>query len=116
MLDIKIIRSVISGLDLVDWTTTRTIIDRISTEYGYNISAREWRDWVMRYNSNFITNGGRRWFIASSNKGYCLTRRAELIKQTANRRRNRLYHEWQKTNQLLKALGEQPNERFELNG
>lgn len=116
MLDIKIIRSVISGLDLTDWTTTRTIIDRISTEYGYNISAREWRDWVMRYNSNFIANGGRRWFIASSNKGYCLTRRSELIKQTANRRRNRLYHEWQKTNQLLKALGEQPNERFDLNG
>ncbi len=107
---------IINHLDLSDWATTKEICERIRIRFGFEISGREWRQMVMDYNSNFIENGGRRWFIASSNKGYCKTKRTELIRNTVNRRRNRLYHEWQKTNQLLKALGEQPNERLDLNG
>lgn len=105
---------IINHLDLSDWVTTKEIRERIRNRFALDITGREWRQMVMDYNSNFIKNGGRRWFIASSNKGYCKTKRTELIRNTVNRRRNRLYHEWMKTNQLLKALGEQPNERLEL--
>ena len=110
----KVIRHIISNLDLTDWKTTGNIVSEIYDKYSLEISPREWRQWVMEYNSNFVENGGRRWFIASSNRGYCKTRRKDLIRNTVNRRRNRLYHEWQKTNQLLRALGEQQNERMEF--
>ena len=105
---------IINHLGIEDWTTTREIIGIINAKYGYELTPREWRQWVLDYNTNYIDNGGRRWFVASSNKGYCRTRRKDLIRNTVNRRRNRLYHEWQKNNQLLKALGEEPNERLEL--
>lgn len=105
---------IINRLDLTDWVTTKDIIRDINDTFGYDITAREWRRWVYEYNKNFVENGGRRWFIASSNKGYCRTKRKSLIRNTVNRRRNRLYHEWQKTNTLLKALGEDNNERLDL--
>lgn len=116
MTDIRTVKHIINHLDLADWSTTRNIIAEISDKYGIEINAREWRQWVSDYNANYIENGGRRWFVASSNKGYCRTRRKELIRSTVNRRRNRLYHEWKKANALLRAIGEDANERMEFYG
>lgn len=116
MTDTRSIKYIINHIDLADWMTARNIIEEISAKYGISITGREWRQWVAEYNANYIENGGRRWFIASSNRGYCRTKRKELIRNTVNRRRNRLYHEWQKSNQLLKAIGEDINERIEFNG
>lgn len=116
MTDNRTVKYIINHIDLTDWMTTRNIIDAISEKYDIEITGREWRQWVSDYNSNYIENGGRRWFIASSNKGYCRTRRKDLIRKTVNRRRNRLYHEWQNSNALLKAIGEDINERMDLNG
>ena len=114
MIGTKQIRHIVSNIGLEDWATTREIVWRIHNQYDIDITGREWRQWVIIYNSNFVDNGGRRWFIASSNKGYIRTRKQDLIRQTINRRRNRLFHEWKKTNQLLRALGEQQNERMEF--
>lgn len=116
MIGTKTLRHIVANIGLEDWMTTRDIVYRIHDQYDIDITGRDWRRWVAEYNSNFISNGGRRWFIASSNKGYCRTRKTELIRQTVNRRRNRLFHELQKSNELLKALGEQQNERLDLNG
>lgn len=116
MIGNKRLRHIIANIGLEDWTTTRDIVYRIHDQFDIDITGRDWRQWVAQYNSNFIDNGGRRWFIASSNKGYCRTRKPELIRATVNRRRNRLFHEWQKTNDLLRALGEQQNERMEFDG
>ena len=115
-MDIKTIRYVVNSINIEDWTTTREIIERVYDLHGYRLTPREWRSWVADYNANYVTNGGRRYFIASSNKGYCKTKRSDLILATVNRRRNRLHHEWMKSNQLLKALGENNNERFEIDG
>lgn len=107
--DIDIIKS----LDLKDWKTQKEICNDIWRKYSMNVDARTWRLWVDQYNEEY-RQGERSTYIASSNKGYCLTRRKQLIQRSEKRDMALAFGILKRVYRTRKARGESNNMRLNL--
>lgn len=105
---------VIDNLDLRDWVTVKEIQDELFTKFGLNITQRTWRQWVEDYNQAYNA-GESKTRIVASNRGYCKTRRKDLIEAAERRKMNTAIAMLKEVYKTRQARGESMNERLELN-
>lgn len=103
----------IKSLDLKEWKTQKEISDEIWHMYSLIVDARTWRYWVDIYNEGY-RQGERHTYIASSNKGYCMTRRKQLIARSEQRDLALAFGILKRVYRTRKARGESNNMRLDL--
>lgn len=103
----------IKSLDLKEWRTQKEICDQIWRKYSIPVDARTWRYWVDIYNEAY-RQGIRQTYIASSNKGYCITRRKQLIVRSEKRDLALAFGILKRVYRTRKARGESNNMRLNL--
>ena len=104
---------IINALDISDWTTAKDIIEEIREKYALRITSRTWRSWVALYNEDYI-NGESKRFIASSNRGYCRTRRKDLCRDTEKFLLSTAFGMLKEAYALRRARGESLNTKLNL--
>lgn len=101
-------------LDLSNWRKQKEIILELHREYGINISSREWRSQVEKWNERFV-NGEVKFYIAHSNTmGYKATTDYQDALISINDYRKRAYNMLTKASNCAKAFGNLHNFKIDF--
>lgn len=101
-------------INLDNWKKQKEIILELHREYGINISSREWRNQVSKWNKRF-SNGEVSTYITHSNsKGYKATKDYQEAKVGRNDYMKRALNMLKKVHECDKAFGRLDNYQFDL--
>lgn len=99
-------------IDLSDWKTKKEIINEYAKK-GIDIDERKWRVLVEQHNKAYCMDLEET-YIVHGKKGYKITKnRDEIIKSVDDLKKRGLNMLW-KHSQGMRALGEKPNLKFDL--
>lgn len=101
-------------LDLSNWRKQKEIILELHREYGINITSREWRTQVEKWNRRF-SNGEVDTYITHSNsKGFKATKDYQEAKEGRNDYIKRACNMFKKARECDRAFGVKNNLKFDF--
>lgn len=103
----------IERVDLSTWKKQKNILLELHREYGINITAREWRIAVEKWNKKFAS-GEVDFYITHSNKGFKATRDYEEARLGRDDYLKRAFNMLKKARSCDKAFGQLKNFKFDF--
>lgn len=101
-------------INLTDWKKQKDIILELHREYGINITSREWRSQVEKWNKKF-TDGNVDFYITHSNsKGFKATKDYQEALISINDYKKRAFNMLKKASESNKAFGVKDNFKFDF--
>ena len=109
----KTLEKIIKHIDLTEPKTVSEITDEIFRTYHIDVTERQWREAVEKYNRNhFIAKGGRGLYIAGTRHGYVKTYRKKFIQENVNRKIKTAIATLKQCRDIQYALGNRENQRL----
>lgn len=104
----------IEFIDLTKWKKQKDIIIELHREYGINISSREWRTQIEKWNEKFA-NGEVDYYITHSNsKGFKATTDYKEAKIARNDYLKRAFNMMRKARACDRAFRQKSNFKFDF--
>lgn len=103
----------IEQVDLSNWKKQQEIILELHREYGINISSRDWRNQVERWNKKFAEGEVDYYITHSTSNGFKATRDYEEAKVARNDYIKRAINMLNKAKSCDKAFGVIDNYKFD---
>lgn len=104
----------VDKIDLSDWKKQKEILLELHREWGINISSREWRTQIEKWNKRFV-NGEVDYYITHSNsKGFKATDDYQEAKIAVNDYLKRAYNMINKARNCDKAFGHLNNYQIDF--
>lgn len=103
----------IEYVDLSNWKKQQQILIELHRDCGVNISSREWRSAVEKWNKQFIA-GEVDFYITHSNKGFKATTDYEEAKVGRDDYLKRAFNMLKKARNCDKAFGRLQNFKFDF--
>ena len=102
-------------IDLSNWKKQKEILTDLHREYGINISSREWRNQIEKWNEKFA-NGEVEYYITHSNsKGFKATADYKEARIARNDYLKRAFNMMRKARACDKAFRQRSNFKFDFN-
>lgn len=102
-------------LDLSNWKKQKDIIFELHREYGINISSREWRNQVEKWNKKFANNEVDYYITHSNSKGFKATTNYQEALIGRNDYLKRAFNMMRKARECDKAFKQKSNYQFDFN-
>lgn len=106
--------NLIELIDLTNWKKQKDIILELHREYGINISSREWRNQIEKWNKKFANDEVDFYITHSNSKGYKATTNYQEALIGRNDYVKRATNMLQKARNCDKAFGKLNNLKFDL--
>lgn len=104
----------IEMIDLTEWKKQKEILLELHREYGINISSREWRTQVEKWNKMFADGEVDTYITHSNSKGFKATKDYKEAKIARNDYLKRAFNMLRKAHECDKAFLQKSNYMFDF--
>ena len=101
-------------IDLTNWKKQKDIILELHREWGINISSREWRSQVEKWNKKFANDEVEYYITHSNSKGFKATKEYNEAKIARNDYLKRAFNMIKKANECDKAFKQKANYQIDF--
>lgn len=106
---------IIELIDLTNWKKQKDIIFELHREWGINISSREWRTQVEKWNKKFADGTVDYYITHSNSKGFKSTTDYKEARIARNDYLKRAFNMMKKARECDKAFQQKSNYQFDFN-